>query len=138
MSRESVEWIRRGWEIFENEGLDAWLNAFVAEDAQLIQRPSVAIVDLPRTRQGWDGWRASVVEWAGAFEEWEVDLLDIIDAGGEDVLAVWSDRGRGKLSGALVERPSGAFLHPVSQGKIVRTVQYGSADEALEAVGLRE
>jgi hypothetical protein len=37
------------------------------------------------------------------------------------------------------DRPaSGAFLHTVSQGKIVRTVQYGSREEALEAAGLRQ
>ena len=138
MSQESVELVRRGWKVFESEGLEAWLKDFVAEDAQLIQRPSVGVVDSPRTWYGWDGWRTTVSEWAAEWEGWEVHFHDLIDAGGEDVLVIWSDRGRGKLSGALVERPSSAFLHTVSQGKIVRTVQYGSADEALEAVGLSE
>ena len=72
------------------------------------------------------------------FEGWDVTFHDLIDVGGEDVLVLWADSGRGKVSGVLVERPRGAFLHTLSPGKIVRTVQYGSVDEALAAVGLRD
>jgi len=50
----------------------------------------------------------------------------------------WSDHGRGKVSGVMVDRPKAAFVHTLRDGKIVHTVQYVLADEALEAAGLRE
>jgi ketosteroid isomerase-like protein len=137
MSQENVELVRRGLEIFEAEGLDAWLEQFVVPDAVLVQAASVAAPEAG-TWSGWDGWRKAVVPWMDEFEDWKVDFLRLLDAGDDRVVVTWRDRGRGRRSGIIVERPESAFVHTLRDGRIVHTVQYGVADEALEAVGLRE
>jgi ketosteroid isomerase-like protein len=136
MSRENVELVKGGWQVFDAEGLDAWLERFVAPDAVYVQDASVAVPDL-QTWYGWDGWRAALAVWWEEFDEWGVEVHDFLDAGDDRVVITWSDHGRGRRSGVLVERP-GAFVHTVRDGRIVHTVQYGRPEAALEAVGLRE
>jgi ketosteroid isomerase-like protein len=136
MSRENVEVVRRGLEVFDTEGLDAWLEQFVAPDAVYIQDAMVG--PEAQTRFGWDGWRAAVTAWSEEFDDWRVEFHEVLDAGDDRVVFTWSDHGRGKLSGALVERPVAAFVHTLRDGKIVHSVQYGRDEDALEAVGLRE
>ena len=136
MAEAEVEAVKRGIEVFESRGFEAWLTEFVAPDAQFIQHPSMDIVDAPAIYHGWDGWRTAVAEWTEAFDEWQVLPGTVFDAGGSDVLLAWSDHGRGRESGLSVERPDNAFIHTLSQGKIVRTVQYGSEAEARMQAGL--
>ncbi len=137
MSRENVEVVRRALKVFQERGLDAWLEEFVAPDAVLVQKASVAVPEAG-TWVGWDGWRATLKVWTDEFDDWGVDFLQLLDAGDDRVVATWRDHGRGKRSGIFVERPEGAFVHTIRDAKIVHTVQYGLAEEALEAVGLSE
>ena len=136
MSQENVEVVKRGWEVFGADGLDAWLEQFVAPDAVFVQDASV--VPDAQTWFGWDGWRAAVTGWSAEFDDWGVELREVLDAGGDRVVATWSDHGRGRRSGVIVERPVGAFVHTLRDGAITHTVKYGRAADALEAVGLRE
>jgi ketosteroid isomerase-like protein len=75
--------------------------------------------------------------WAGTFEDypWEVERLT--DLGSGAVLAVLREIGRGKGSGARVDRPL-ATLYNVIDGKIVRITTFRTEQEALEAAGLSE
>jgi ketosteroid isomerase-like protein len=136
MSRENVEAVKRGWDVFAAEGLDAWLEQFVAPDAVFVQ--DVSVVPDAQTWLGWDGWRAAVTGWSAEFDDWGAELHEVLDAGGDRVVVTWSDRGRGKRSGVIVDRPVAAFVHTLRGGRIFHTVQYGRAEDALEAVGLRE
>jgi ketosteroid isomerase-like protein len=136
MSRENVEIVRQGWEVFEADGLDAWLKQFVAPDAIFIQDDSV--VPDAQTWTGWDGWRAAVTAWSEEFDGWRAELHEVLDAGVDRVVVTWRDHGRGRRSGVVVERPEAAFIHTLRDGRIVHTVQYERAERALEAVGLSE
>lgn len=135
MSRENIEVVRRGWEVFEAKGLDAWLEQFVAPDAVFIQLSSV--VPDAQTWFGWDGWKAAVTGWSDEFDDWRAEFDEALDAGDDRVVVTWRDHGRGKSSGVSVERP-GAFVHTLRDGTIIHTVQYGRVEDALEAAGLRE
>ena len=75
--------------------------------------------------------------YAGTFEDyrWEVRRLD--DLGTGAVLALVTQSGRGKGSGAAVDR-SLAALYTVLDGKIVRITMFQGEKEALEAAGLSE
>ena len=70
------------------------------------------------------------------FEEWEVTLDDVIDAG-DQVVSMSRQHGRGAGSGALAELEL-AQVSTVRDGQIVRVDNYLDRGKALEAAGLSE
>ena len=77
-------------------------------------------------------------DWFGAFpfEEWEVEVDELID-NGDQVIAVSRQRGRGGTSGVEAELEQ-AFIVTVRDGEIVQVEGYLDRDAALEAAGLSE
>jgi ketosteroid isomerase-like protein len=111
MSQRDVDHMRRGVEHFRRTGEALWSD--MAPDCEMHDH------DLPDAviYRGHDGWRA----WRDHFSEaWESVALE-----------------RGQGSGVEVERREG-IVWTVRDGKTVRIDYYSSADEALEAAGLRE
>ena len=76
-------------------------------------------------------------QFKGAFEHYDYEMTEFRDLGGGTVLAVGREHGQGKASGVAVDRPLAA-LYNVIDGKIVRVTMFGTAAEALAAVGLSE
>jgi ketosteroid isomerase-like protein len=74
--------------------------------------------------------------WLSVFGDFDPQVEELIDAG-DEVIAVLHERGRGKLSGAMVE---GRLAHvwTVRDGKLWRLRSYATKQEALDAAGLRE
>jgi ketosteroid isomerase-like protein len=77
-------------------------------------------------------------DWFNAFpfEEWEVELEEVIGAG-ERVIAMSRQHGRGASSGAVAELEL-AQVNTVRDGQIIRVDNYLDREKALEAAGLRE
>ena len=73
--------------------------------------------------------------WAEIWEGWEVELEDVIDAGGGRVIAFTRERGHSKAGLEMDERHS--ELYVVKHGKIVYRKGFSDADEALVEAGLR-
>jgi ketosteroid isomerase-like protein len=103
-----------------------------------------AVLDVTRVRgvdgavaHGHDEIVREVRRWMGAFEGYEFDLEQVTDLGAGTALVVVAESGRGKGSGAPVER-SMAALYNVVGGKIVRITGYPTQEAALEAAGLSE
>ena len=71
------------------------------------------------------------------FESFKVEPLEMIDAGQGQVVAVFRNSGRAKLSGVEVELTF-AVVYTLSDGKIARGREYWTRDEALQAAGLSE
>ncbi|MGH2965138.1 MAG: nuclear transport factor 2 family protein [Solirubrobacterales bacterium] len=86
---------------------------------------------------GKAGMRAYVQDWIDTFDQFQVEPLEVIDAGGDRVVAVFRNSGRAKLSGVEADLTFAA-LYTVRDGKIVRGREYWTRDEALEAAGLSE
>ena len=84
-------------------------------------------------REGADQFNA---EWAGAWDDWELEPEDYIDAG-ERVVVIINQRGRSKGSGIPLEMRF-AQVWTFQDGRTIRMEMYASVDEALEAVGLAE
>ena len=74
--------------------------------------------------------------WIGTFGEYRYELERLTDLGSGVVLAAASETGRGKGSGAPVDRSFGV-LYTVIDGKIVRVTMFRTEQDALEAAGLR-
>jgi ketosteroid isomerase-like protein len=75
-------------------------------------------------------------KWIGSWEDYELEVQELIDAGDSVVMVGW-ERGRGKGSGIRVENRL-FTVWTFRNGKAIRIKRFSERAEALEAVGLRE
>jgi ketosteroid isomerase-like protein len=138
MSKENVEVVRRAYEEFSQRGPDEeLLDTFWAPD--IVFDVSPAGVPGLGTYRGHEEVMSFFDDWFGVFpfEEWEQEVEEIIDCGGDRVLALAHQRGRGSGSGAPAELEF-AQLYTLRDGKFVRVETYLDHKRALEAAGLQE
>jgi ketosteroid isomerase-like protein len=88
------------------------------------------------TYRGEDGIRELLRLTAEVFDEFQLELDELIDVG-DAVVALGSIRVRGVQSGAQGTQ-QGALLFRFAGGRIVLYRSYLRREEALEAVGLRD
>ncbi len=132
MSQENVERVRRGFEAFERGDLETLFDLL---DPQIVwHQPD----DLPDrvTAHGHAGMEQIMGRWLDGWEEYSIDVEELIDAG-DRVVVVQRTRGKGKGSGIEVEMRE-AHVYEIRDGKAVEVWEYRTKDEALEAVGLSE
>jgi len=130
MSGTNVEVVRGMWEAFLQGDFESSLAAFdpdVEWDGTNLPDGSVS--------RGVAAVTEHVTRWADAWETWEVELEDVIDAGGDRVIAFVRERGRTKTGLDVDERHS--ELYAVRDGRITYRKGFSDADEALRVVGLR-
>jgi ketosteroid isomerase-like protein len=89
------------------------------------------------TYQGREGVRQRLEEWLESFDDYSYEVQRIVDCGGDEVLVVATEVGRGAMSGAEV-RSTNYELLTIRDGMIVRIREYYEESNALEAAGLRE
>jgi ketosteroid isomerase-like protein len=128
---QNVEIVRGAYERFRVTGrLDAELAApeFVWDMSHFHGWPEDQVYE------GVEGAEAFLREWAAAWDDWQLDVEALHDAG-EKVVALLRQRGRSRASGMLVDM-SLAQIWTLRDGKETRMDMYSSQAEALEAVGL--
>ena len=86
--------------------------------------------------EGAEGARTFLREWTDAWEDWELEIDALHDAG-DSVVALMRQHGRSKAGGMPVEM-SFAQVWTLRDGKEARMEMYSDRGEALEAAGLRE
>jgi ketosteroid isomerase-like protein len=134
MSQENVEAIRRRFEEFaatQDFAAENFHADFVWDMSTFRGWPE------QQTYAGVEGARAFVAEWLEAWDDWELEPEEYIDAGGDRVVTIVRQRGRSKTSGATTEMHLGQ-VWTLKDGLSIRMQMYASPAEALEAVGLRE
>jgi ketosteroid isomerase-like protein len=94
------------------------------------------IGDLEPVYHGHEGVRAFWRRWFAAWETASFEYEEFIDAG-DSVVAILSQRMRGRTSGVELEWNSYAQIWTVQDGQIVRVEFFPTRSEALEAVGLQ-
>jgi len=132
MSAENVEIVRRGYEEFLATG----------EPVERIMAPEF-VWDMStfhnwperQTYEGPDGAREFLGDWVGAWEDWRLEVKDLLDAG-DDVVAIVHQSGRSRTTGLKVDMDF-AQVWTLDNGKQTRMRMYADPDEALRAVGLR-
>jgi ketosteroid isomerase-like protein len=132
MSQENAEIVRRMYDAYASGDFEtamAYLDPEIEMDLTL--RPDGKVF------HGHVGVTEAVRTWLGAWEDWRLEVEEIIDLRGDRVLVLATESGRGKGSGIEIEHPHG-MIATVRSGKIVRTVGYVERSEALEAAGLSE
>ena len=136
MSRENVEIIRRGYELFDAGDLDG-VAALFADEAELADLGGLGVVGTAAgTQYGPEGFLRSSQEALDAFEDYRVEAEEFVDAGDAVVVPV-RIFGRGRASGAVMETRL-AHVWVFRGDKVIRGDVYRSTAEALDAVGLRE
>jgi ketosteroid isomerase-like protein len=132
MSHANVQIVRDGYEAFRARG--EFAEQFVTPDF---------VWDMSKFR-GWpeqqvyegpEGARRFLTDWADAWEDWELEVEELHDAG-EKVVAVVHQRGRSKTTGLPVDMCF-AQVWTVRDGKEIRMEMYADPAEAIEAVGLQ-
>src|SRR5215207_9033899 len=75
------------------------------------------------TYRGREGVRLRLEEWLGSFDDYRYEVQRIVDCGGDEVLVVATEVGRGTRSGAEV-RSTNFELLTIRDGMIVRIREY--------------
>jgi ketosteroid isomerase-like protein len=133
MSEENVDLARRGVELFVAGDWEAWFEGF---DPEVEWEETAGLGPDASLYRGIEEVRAAVEKWIGMWTEYTYEVRDYLDAG-DEVVILAQERGRGRRTGARVERELGQIL-TLRDGKLLRVRLYGSWAEALEAAGLSE
>jgi ketosteroid isomerase-like protein len=137
MSEENVTIVKRAFEAF-GEGMErgdpgAWFDSDeVADDLEWIV-PGVGL----GTYRGREEFVEFMRVWTDDFEDWAIDMEQVIDAGNDRVVTVFRQTATGVGSGVPVELVQGA-VNELEGGRVIRIRHYVTPAEALEAAGLSE
>jgi ketosteroid isomerase-like protein len=133
MSRENVELVRRRYEQLAATGeyvAGVHTPDFVWDMSNFRGWPE------QQTYEGVEGARVFLRDWLEAWDDWELEVEALHDAG-DKVVAIVRQRGRSKTSGLLVDMAFGQVF-TIRDGKLARMEMYADPVEALEAAGLSE
>ena len=133
MSRENVEVVQAMWAAYAAGDAEASLAAYAPDTVwdDTRYRPDgevhvglAALIDVVRT-------------WRAAWDRYEIEAEEVLDAGGDRVAVVLRETGVGRGAGVELTNRWGQVT-TLRDGKIVHTMVYRAPEEALEAAGLRE
>ena len=131
MSQENMEIVREGYERFASTGElapDLATDDFVWDMSNFHGWPEQQVYE------GVDGARAFVSAWLEAWEDWELEVEALHDAG-DKVVDLVRQHGTSKAAGMPVEM-SFAQVFTLRDGRQSRMEMYSDRSEALEAAGL--
>jgi ketosteroid isomerase-like protein len=126
MSQENVEIVRRSYEHFKATGEIRTGADDLVWDVSNLGWPDQQVYT------GDEGAMQFNAEWAAAWDDWELEPEDYIDAG-ERVVVILIQRGRSKATGVPVEMRF-AQVWTLRDGQGIRMQLYANVEEALEAV----
>jgi ketosteroid isomerase-like protein len=84
--------------------------------------------------EGVRGAERFLEEWTSAWDDWDLELQELHDAG-DKVVAIHRQHGRSRATGIRADM-SFAMVWTVRDGKQTRMEMYSDVGEALRAVGL--
>src|SRR6266404_117133 len=134
MSQENVEIVRRLWQAFVDGGLDALMEYFGQE---INWRAMEGAPDDVGEMNGRDAVRRYLQDWLDTFEDITSVPVELLDGGGDHVVAMIHVTGRARLSGIETELRY-AVVYTIRDSKIVRGREYADRQQAVAAVGLAE
>ena len=132
MSQENVERVRRAYQLYAKTQ---------QPDYELLHQDVTwhTALDLPDSGiyRGRDGVAELYAEWIDSFEDFRVEVEEMIDDGADTVIVMTRLRGRFRGSSDEVDLIE-AHVWKLIDGKAVEIREYRTRVQALEAVGLQE
>jgi ketosteroid isomerase-like protein len=135
MSQENVEIVRDAVVAFNRGDLDAWLDEYCTDDIDY--RAVEGALDDHGPIHGKGAMRAYLQDWIDMFDDFKTELVELVDAGADQVIAVLRNSGRARLSGVEADLTF-AVVYALRDGKVARGREYWTKEQALEAAGLGE
>jgi ketosteroid isomerase-like protein len=133
MSQENVETVSRVADAWQRDDLEVFLCLLDPE----IEWLTATERSLGTAYHGHEGVRELWGHWRTQFEDVWIETGELRDLGGERVLRLAHIRFRGPASSIAVESQL-ALVQTLRDGKVVRSMDYLSHEDALRAVGLEE
>jgi hypothetical protein len=130
MTLENVELARQGYEAFRTGRLEAVLEMM---DPDIEWSEGVDVPE-PQVYRGHDGVRRQQEQFEAAWESFELEAEEFIDAG-DKVVVLLKIRARGRGSEIEIEGRA-AHVWTVRDGKAIRLEMYIDPARALEAAGV--
>ncbi len=134
MSRENVAAVEAAYEALARGGLDQFIEHWTDD---LDHRSIEGAPDDRGPIHGRDAMRAYVQDWIDLFDNFRIEPVELIDAGGNRVVAVLRFGGRIRRGAVDTDQTMGAVFE-IRDGKIARGREYGTRKQALDAAGLSE
>jgi len=135
MSQENIEVVRSmvdSWNTGEGE---EWLTAF-HPDVEFVDRQ--AGIGMRDRGRGLEELRRAVEQWTEIFDDFRIEVLELVDIRGDYVLGHTRFEGVGHDSGISVSNTQ-IDVYRVVDGKILEYhAGFDSRAQAVEAVGLAE
>ena len=138
MSQENVEVVRRSFEVFNRDGLEAAFRGGFLSPEVVVDLSGTGIPGLG-VYSGHDEVTAFFEQdWFTTFPfaEWEIVVEELVDHG-DCVVNMSRQRGRGAKSHVAAEVEL-TNIHTLRDGQIVRIEVYRDRKQALKAAGLSE
>jgi uncharacterized protein len=123
--------VRRGYEAWNRGDVEGVLSFLDPE----IEWHGYTHIPESGTLEGRDDVKAWLERFLDAWEQLEIEVSELIDAG-DQVVALVRFRGSGKGSGVPVEGGTDGHVWTVRDGRIVAVTLYQGTREALQSVGL--
>ena len=133
MSQQNVEVVKRAYRALQSRN---------SEPAFEVFDPGVEI-DVSHTTpdgsvyRGVEGFRELMAQWIGTWDDYTLEVLELIDAEEAGVVAVTRERGKIKGSESWTEHIRGA-VWTVRDARIAKYEEHQDRAAALEAVGLTD
>jgi ketosteroid isomerase-like protein len=136
MSEENVEIVRRVYEAVARRDTESVLALYDPDvEVHFAKGTLLDRIGEAGTSRGHEGLRAFDRELRQAFDDFETNYEELIDAG-ERVVSVSRYRARGRRSGLEIDGPLQFGIWTIRDGKITRVEWFDSREEAMEAAGL--
>jgi len=135
MSKENVEVVRRAYEAFARDGLDPFMKNFTDDVEYGVLAGANDLIHGPC--HGKESVRAWLQDWIDMFDGFWMELVELIDAGGDTVFTAERYGGRARHSGVETDSPNWTVF-TIREGKIAGGAEYETREQALEAAGLSE
>lgn len=130
MGRQEQQLIRDGYAAFARGDME-WIRRTLHPDFEL---HTIFVSTGSDVYRGPDALVEYAADMADAWETWNIDVVDLLDAGNE-VVAVVAISARGRGSGVTLHQRF-AVVWSFRDGKLLQAVSYASVDEAMRAAGL--
>jgi len=127
-----VQLVERAFDALSRRDMEAFLEV---TDPDVVTDWSRALGPERGTFHGREEVTHFLRSWWDAFDESEIVVDELIDAG-DQVVSAFHGRQRGRGSGAVVEGRGSLLVWTFRDGKVVSATLYQRRDEALAAVDL--
>ena len=135
MSQENVEVARQIATAWQRDDLDTFLS-LLDPTIEWHTLPERLVEGIESFYQGYEGIRRFWHTYRSDFDL-DIEMQGVREVGDDRVVVLLGARLRGATSGIETETPVGLVM-TVRDGKVIRSFDYPTHQEALKAVGLEE